>query len=188
MSFTIEIIIFTILTGIAGSFLANHYSVYALLLVTLFFLALAAAGCVVYGASLSGSAIAALSGVAGLQFGYLLRLFVPRSGRGPGCLRRLKRAQQSSDRKWPLVTRLLGLGLVVPLYVPISQPHSIYPLTALASAQEGRPPGDATGSVVADYGAPSIPTMPFVRLLRGPNPNVSRARLSHLRDRESHAP
>jgi hypothetical protein len=80
MSFTIEIIIFTILTGIAGSFLANHYSVYAVLLVTLVFLALAAAGCVVYGASLSGSAIAALSGVAGLQFGYLLRLFLPRTG------------------------------------------------------------------------------------------------------------
>jgi hypothetical protein len=80
MSFTIEITIFTILAGIAGSFLANHYSVYALLLVTLFFLALAAAGCVVYGASLSGSAIAALSGVAGLQFGYLLRLFLPRTG------------------------------------------------------------------------------------------------------------
>src|SRR5271170_4809751 len=81
MSFTIEIIIFTIVTGIAGSFLANHYSVYALLLVTLFFFALAAAGCVVYGASLSGSAIAALSGVAGLQFGYLLRLFLPRTVR-----------------------------------------------------------------------------------------------------------
>jgi hypothetical protein len=80
MSFTIEIIIFTILTGIVGSFLANHYSVYALLLVTLFLLALAAAGCMVYGASLSGSAIAALSGVAGLQFGYLLRLFLPRTG------------------------------------------------------------------------------------------------------------
>ena len=77
MSFTIEIIIFTILTGIVGSFLANHYSVYALLLVTLVILALAAAGCVVYGASPSGSAIAALSGVAGLQFGYLLRLFIP---------------------------------------------------------------------------------------------------------------
>ena len=85
-------------------------------------------------------------------------------------------------------TRLLGLGLVVPLYVPISQPHSIYPLTALASAQDSQPPGDATGSVVADYGVPSIPTMPFVRLLRGRNPNVSRARLSHLRNRESHAP
>ena len=76
MSFAIVIIIFTILTGIAGSLLANHYSVYALLPITFFFLALAAAGCVVYGANLSGSAIAALSGVTGLQFGYLLRLFV----------------------------------------------------------------------------------------------------------------
>ena len=84
MSFTVGILIFTILTGIAGSLLANHYSVYALVPVTFFFLALAAAGCVVYGANLSGSAIAALSGVTGLQFGYLLRLFVPRSGRGPG--------------------------------------------------------------------------------------------------------
>src|SRR5271170_2097202 len=64
-------------------------------------------------------------------------------------------------------TRLLVLGLVVPLYVPISQPHSIYPLTALASAQDSQPPGDATGSVFADYGVPSIPTTPFVRLLRG---------------------
>ena len=84
MSFTIEITVFTILAGVVGSFLANHYSVYALLLVTLFFLALAAAGCVAYGASPSGSAIAALSGVAGLQFGYLLQLFLPllpRTGR-----------------------------------------------------------------------------------------------------------
>jgi hypothetical protein len=81
MSFTIEITIFTMFTGIAGSFLANHYSVYALLLVTLVILALAAAGCVIYGASLFGSAIAALSGVAGLQFGYLLRLFLLRTGR-----------------------------------------------------------------------------------------------------------
>jgi hypothetical protein len=84
MSFTVVIVIFIILTWIAGSLLANHYSVYALAPVTFFFLALAGAGCVVYGANLSGSAIAALSGVTGLQFGYLLRLFVPRSGRGPG--------------------------------------------------------------------------------------------------------
>jgi hypothetical protein len=76
MSFAIVIIIFTILAGIAGSLLANHYSVYALVPVTYLFLALAAAGGVVYGANLSGSAIAALSGVTGLQFGYLLRLFV----------------------------------------------------------------------------------------------------------------
>ena len=34
MSFTIEITVFTILAGVVGSFLANHYSVYALLLVT----------------------------------------------------------------------------------------------------------------------------------------------------------
>jgi hypothetical protein len=94
MSFTIEITIFTILAGIAGSFLANHYSVYAVLLVSLFFLALAAAGCVVYGASLSGSAIPALSGVAGLQLGYLLRLFLPRTGHRWGATSsRLKRPQ-----------------------------------------------------------------------------------------------
>jgi hypothetical protein len=84
MSFAVVILIFTILTGIAGSLLANHYSVYALVPVTFLFLALAAAGCAVYGANLSGSSIAALSGVTGLQFSYLLRLFVPRSGRGPG--------------------------------------------------------------------------------------------------------
>src|SRR5277367_6864530 len=84
MSFTVVLVIFTILTGIAGSLLANHYSVFALVPVTFFFLALAAAGCVVYGANLSGSAIAALSVVTGPQFGYLLRLFVLRSGRGPG--------------------------------------------------------------------------------------------------------
>jgi hypothetical protein len=98
MSFTIVIVIFTILTGIAGSLLANHYSVYALLPITFFFLALAAAGCVVYGANLSGSAIAALSGVTGLQFGYLLRLFVLRSGRGPGAT---KRAQQDDRPQRP---------------------------------------------------------------------------------------
>lgn len=84
MSFAILIIIFTILTGIAGSLLANHHSVYALVPVTFFFIVLAAAGCVVYGADLPGSAIAALSGVTGLQFGYLLRLFLPRTGRRPG--------------------------------------------------------------------------------------------------------
>ena len=80
MSFTIVTIIFTILAGIAGSLLVNHYSVYALVPVTFFFLALAAAGCVAYGATLFGSALAALSGVTGLQFGYLLRLFLPRTG------------------------------------------------------------------------------------------------------------
>jgi hypothetical protein len=102
MSFTIVIVIFTILTGIAGSLLANHYSVYALLPITFFFLALAAAGCVVYGANLSGSAIAALSGVTGLQFGYLLRLFVLRSGRGPGATSSsLKRAQQDDRPQRP---------------------------------------------------------------------------------------
>ena len=84
MSFTIVISIFTILAGIAGWLLANHSSVYALVPVTFFFLALAVAGYMVYGANLFGSALAALSGVTGLQFGYLLRLFVPRSGRGPG--------------------------------------------------------------------------------------------------------
>jgi hypothetical protein len=79
-------IIFTIFAGIAGSLLAHHYSVYALVPVTFFFLALAAAGCVVYGANLSASALAALSGVTGLQLGYLLRLFVPRSGRRSGAM------------------------------------------------------------------------------------------------------
>ena len=79
MSFTIVIIIFTILAAIAGWLLANHYSVYALVPVTFFCLALAVAGCMVYGANLSGSALAALSGVTGLQFGYLLRLLVPRT-------------------------------------------------------------------------------------------------------------
>jgi hypothetical protein len=83
MSFTIVTILFTLLAGIAGSRLANHYSVYALVPVTFFFLALAAAGCVAYGATLFGSALAALSGVTGLQFGYLLRLFVPRTKRRP---------------------------------------------------------------------------------------------------------
>ena len=86
MSFTILTIIFTIFAGIVGSLLAHHYSVYALLPVTFLFLALAAAGSVVYGASLSASALAALSGVTGLQFGYLLRIFVPRSGRRPGAM------------------------------------------------------------------------------------------------------
>ena len=86
MSFTIVTILFTLLAGIAGSRLANHYSVYALVPVTFFFLALAAAGCVAYGATLFGSALAALSGVTGLQFGYLLRLFVPRSGRRQGAM------------------------------------------------------------------------------------------------------
>ena len=86
MSFTIVTILFTLLAGIAGSRLANHYSVYALVPVTFFFLALAAAGCVAYGATLFGSALAALFGVTGLQFGYLLRLFVPRSGRRQGAM------------------------------------------------------------------------------------------------------
>jgi len=86
MSFTIVIIIFTILAGIAGSLLVNHYSVYALVPVTFFFLALAAANCLVYGENLSGSALAALSDVTGLQFGYLLRLFIPRSGRRQGAM------------------------------------------------------------------------------------------------------
>jgi hypothetical protein len=83
MSFTIVVIIFTILAGIAGWLLANHCSVYALVPVTFFLLALAVAGCMVYGANLFGSALAALSGVTGLQFGYLLRLFVPRTRRRP---------------------------------------------------------------------------------------------------------
>ena len=86
MSFTIVTILFTLLAGIAGSRLANHYSVYALVPVTFFFLALAAAGCMVYGANFSASALAALSGVTGLQFGYLLRLFVPRSGGQSGAM------------------------------------------------------------------------------------------------------
>jgi hypothetical protein len=86
MSFTILTIIFTMFAGIAGSLLAHHYSVYSLLPATFFFLALAAAGCVVYGASLSASAIAALSGVIGLQFGYLLWIFVPRSGGRSGAM------------------------------------------------------------------------------------------------------
>jgi hypothetical protein len=86
MSFTILTIIFTIFAGIAGSLLANHYSVYSLLPATFFFLALAAAGCVVYGANLSASALAALSGVIGLQFGYLLRIFVPRKGGQSGAM------------------------------------------------------------------------------------------------------
>src|SRR6202161_1792369 len=86
MSFTIVTILLTLLAGIAGSRLANHYSVYALVPVTFFFLALAAAGCVAYGATLFGSALAALFGVTGLQFGYLLRLFVPRSGRRQGAM------------------------------------------------------------------------------------------------------
>jgi hypothetical protein len=76
MSFTILTITFTIFAGISGSLLANHYKVYALVPVTFFFLALAAAGCMACGATLFGSALAALSGVTGLQFGYLLRLFV----------------------------------------------------------------------------------------------------------------
>ena len=86
MSFTIVTILFTLLAGIAGSRLANHYSVYALVPVTFFFLALAAAGCVVYGANFSASALAELSGAIGLQFGYLLRIFVPRSGGGSGAV------------------------------------------------------------------------------------------------------
>ena len=86
MSFTILTITFTIFAGISGSLLANHYKVYALVPVTFFFLALAAAGCVAYGATLFGSALAALSGVTGLQFGYLLRLFVPQSGRRQGAM------------------------------------------------------------------------------------------------------
>jgi len=76
MSFTIMTTIFTILAVFAGSRLANHYSAYALVPVTFFLLALAVAGCMGYGANLFGSALAALSGVTGLQFGYLLRLFV----------------------------------------------------------------------------------------------------------------
>src|ERR1700689_2391482 len=86
MSFSIVTILLTLIAGIAGSRLANHYKVYALVPVTFFFLALAAAGCVVYGANLSASALAALSGVIGLQFGYLLRIFVPRSGGRSGAL------------------------------------------------------------------------------------------------------
>ena len=76
MPFTIATIIFTILAVIAGSRLANLYSVYALVPVTFFTLALAVAGSMVYGANLFGSVLATLSGVTGLQFGYLLRLFV----------------------------------------------------------------------------------------------------------------
>ena len=65
MSFAIVTILLTLLAGIVGSRLANHYSVYALVPVTFFFLALAAAGCVAYGATLFGSALTALSGVIG---------------------------------------------------------------------------------------------------------------------------
>jgi hypothetical protein len=86
MSFTIMIIIFTILAGIAGWLLANHCSVYALVPVTFFFLALAVAGCMVYGANLFGSALSALSGVTGLQFGYLLPLFVAQTRHRPGAM------------------------------------------------------------------------------------------------------
>ena len=71
MSFTIVIIIFTILAGIAGWLLANHCSVYALVPVTFFLLALAVAGCMVYGANLgTGSRL----GV-GAPKGYFSRLF-----------------------------------------------------------------------------------------------------------------
>jgi hypothetical protein len=92
MSFTVVILIFTILTGIAGSLLANHYSVYALAPVTFFFLALAAAGCVVYGANLSGSAITALSGV--------IRLFAS-ALRPTKRVLKLKRAQQDDRPQRP---------------------------------------------------------------------------------------
>jgi hypothetical protein len=37
----------------------------------------------------------------------------------------------------------------------------IFPLPVLVSAPDSQPPGDATGSVIADYRAPSIPTMPL---------------------------
>src|SRR5277367_4751273 len=83
MSFTIMTTSFTIRAVFAGSRLANHYSAYALVPVTFFLLALAVAGCMGYGANLFGSALAALSGVTGMQFGYLLRLFVPRTRRRP---------------------------------------------------------------------------------------------------------
>jgi hypothetical protein len=117
MSFTILTIIFTIFAGIAGSLLAHHYSVYALLPATFFFLALAAAGCVVYGANFSASALAALSGVIGLQFGYLLRIFVPRSGGRSGAM--------SSDSKRvhhdrPPQRRLGGRGSDARRFVPNS--------------------------------------------------------------------
>jgi hypothetical protein len=37
----------------------------------------------------------------------------------------------------------------------------IFPLPALVSGPDSQPPGDATGSVIADYRVPSIPTMPL---------------------------
>jgi hypothetical protein len=117
MSFTILTIIFTIFAGIAGSLLAHHYSVYALLPATFFVLALAAAGCVVYGANLSASVLTAFSGVIGLQFGYLLRIFVPRSGGRSGAI--------SSDSKRvhhdrPPQRRLGGRGPDARRFVPNS--------------------------------------------------------------------
>jgi len=55
--------------------------------------------------------------------------------------------------------------------VPISQPRPIFPLAPLASAQDSHPPGDATGSIVADYGVPCIPTMPpLIAVGSGPGP------------------
>lgn len=102
MSFAIVIILFTMLAWIAGSLLAIRYPVYALAPVACFFVVLGAAGCVVCGANLSGGVIAALSGVTGLQFGYFLRLFVPRTARQRGATSSgLTRAQQNGRRQRP---------------------------------------------------------------------------------------
>src|SRR5580658_7719713 len=75
----------------------------ALVAVAFFFLALAAAGRVVYGSSLPASALAALSGATGLHFGYLLRLFSFRKPGGGRALRPPVRSEPNSteDGKQP---------------------------------------------------------------------------------------
>src|SRR5271168_2994953 len=130
MSFTILTIIFTIFAGIAVSLLAHHYSVYALLPATFFVLALAAAGCVVYGANFSASALAALSGVIGLQFGYLLRIFVPRSGGRSGAMScDSKRALCANDDETshPGSLPLRGEGRNIPWSCPLSTSKRLLP-------------------------------------------------------------
>jgi hypothetical protein len=102
MMFMVVMIISAIVPGIVGALSAYRYSVYVLVPVSLFFLVLAIAGCVVYNSSLSASTLAVVSGLTCLHFGYFLSLFVSQAGRARSATPSgLKRAQLDARRRRP---------------------------------------------------------------------------------------
>ena len=81
MNSTIFTIIVAAFPGILGVFLAQRFSVYALVPVIFVFIVLAAVGSVIYGSSLYADLITLALGLVSLQFGYFLGLSVLRAKR-----------------------------------------------------------------------------------------------------------